>query len=55
MTAGNLARWTAGLTEGISGSRGANAQDSRGRDQRKRQIHAILPRQSHADIQGEIR
>lgn len=49
MTAGNLARWTARLTEGVSGSRGANAQDSRGRDKRKLQIHAILPRSSNAD------
>ena len=44
MTAGNLARWTAGLTEGVSGCGGANAQDSRGRDKRKLHIHAILPR-----------
>ncbi|EGP06275.1 hypothetical protein CSIRO_4086 [Bradyrhizobiaceae bacterium SG-6C] len=44
MIAGNLARWTAWLTEGVSGCRGANAQDSRGRDKRKLQNHAILPR-----------
>lgn len=44
MAAGNLTRRTAGLTEGVSGCRGAYAQDSRGRDKRKLQIHAILPR-----------
>ncbi len=48
MAAGNLARGTArlteGVSEGVSGCRGANAQDSRGRDKRKLQIHAILPR-----------
>ncbi len=49
MAAGNLARRTAGLTDGVSECRGANAQDSRGRDKRKLQIHAILPRSSNAD------